>query len=322
MSSSERRQGRVFCVTGVSAEMGTFAAPPSSIKCSSGSLSSQCDTESNTSGYISSSSFESSGEEKLLIPNEDKVFRVWNQWSLELDANPGPKSSTPKQASEGITMRRRVNISTEAGKSMLAIKKVFSSDSKRSDSSSNQISSDDSFWGIRTPRVQKSSSEGDIHKGKITCDNSWKRKPLPLHDAGMEIQTSSYKGGPHSQEWRRRPFVTQSTSQEDLRAASTTNRPTSDRTSYSALPRYRVTVPASQPFCYASATNKLASHLSKSCADFVDTGVSVDDSMTEFFSNVNKENLAGFLDFYDRVTSGPAYERARRNPNNYEAVLF
>ena len=200
-------------------------------------------------------------------------------------------------------MRRRVNISTDAGKSMLAIKKVFNSDSKRSNSSSNQIS-DDSFWGMGSLRVQKSSSEGDIYRRIITCDNSLKHKPPPLHDT--ETVLTSYKHVSHSHEWRRRPFITQSTSQEDLRAAPTANRPTSDRTSYNALPRYRVTVPASQPFCYASATEKRDSQLGKSCADFVDSGTSVDDSMTDFLSNVNKENLAGFLEFYDRVTSEPA----------------
>jgi len=333
------RKGRVFCVTGYTSTERAGVALTStrltSSKLSTGSLSSQCDSESNTSGYLSSSSLEASVEEKRLSPNEDKVFRVWSQWSQHLEGpgvTSGPKSSTPKQASEGIRLKKRVNNSLECGKSLLAIKKNFNTTGSKVNSVTD---SEDSFWGIKTPRVQKSSSEGDIHTSDGATNKVCRQKQVPVHDAGSAINTTSGNKSSSSQFWRRRPYLTQSTSHEDLRVkpestSSTTSSRTSSKTAvqksmcnlntnYSALPRYRVPVTETTE---SHVTKQLASQLSRTCADFADSGVPVDESMSEFLSNVDKNNLAGFLNFYDHVTSSSAYERARRNPKNYEAVLF
>ena len=35
----------------------------------------------------------------------------------------------------------------------------------------------------------------------------------------------------------------------------------------------------------------------------IDDGISVDESMTEFLSNVDQNNLRAFLNFYDKVTA-------------------
>lgn len=246
------------------------------------------------------------------MPNEQKVFRIWDKWGKRVRAPSGPKSSTPKQGSEAATFRRRVNTSGESGKSLLVFKKSLT------EKTADEQVLEDSFWDIKTPRVHKSSSEGDIRKDNKSVSNcSWKRKGVAFadqHDAGLDI--SSRRNSSNSQEWRRRPFITQSTSHQDLRLplhGSSESRKSDNSQSYSALPRYRVKV---------NADTNLVSQICRSCADFADEGKPVDESMTEFLSNVDQDNLASFLNFYDKVTNSTEYERARKNPNNYEAVYY
>ncbi|XP_060556362.1 uncharacterized protein LOC132717020 isoform X2 [Ruditapes philippinarum] len=315
MTSGRSNMGRVFCVTGMqneSREERVKSVTPSVIGSECGSTRS--DTDSNTSGYLSSSSFESSGEEKRLVPNGHKVFNVWTKWGEQVSV---PKSSTPKQGSENVAYRKltkRVNVSSEMGKSVLSIKKNFEKPSNIEQ---------DSFWGIQTPqRVQRSSSEGDVHVIERKSDNEWKRKSVQApvtHDAGQEIIPSNKMS--KSQDWKRRPFLTLSDSQLDQRLCGPISKSTSNtrnNSAYSALPRYRVKVDADP----VVSKNRLVEQLSKSCADFADEGVPVDESMSEFLSNVDRDNLASFLNFYDKVTNSSSYEKARRNPNNYEAVYY
>lgn len=308
--------GRVFCVTGVHASDRNKVATSSTGSYKSAHSVGQSDTESNTSGYLSSSSFESSGEERRLVLNEKKVFRIWDKWGERVRAPSGPKSSTPKQGSEAAVLRKRANVSQDSSKRLLAFKKNLTG------SANEEIVLEDSFWDIPTPRVHKSSSEGDIRVNRISSENS-SLKPKHIdfskqHDAGSEIDFSRERNGPKSQEWKRRPFLTQSTSYQDLRVTSQNsntgnNGNGDDCTNYNALPRYRVKV---------DGDSNLVTQICKSCADFADEGKPVDESMTEFLANVDKQNLASFLNFYDRMTNSTAYERARRNPKNYEAVYY
>ncbi|XP_045176066.2 uncharacterized protein LOC123536743 isoform X2 [Mercenaria mercenaria] len=318
MDSGRSTLGRVFCVTGMQSQSHEHvqSATPSLMgsECGSTNFIGQCDTDSNTSGYLSSSSFESSGEEKRLLPNEQKVFNVWTKWGQQVHI---PKSSTPKQGSESIAYRKlakRVNMTNESGKNVLCIKKNFQSNT-------NEPEVFDSFWDIQTPqRVQRSSSEGDVNNMDKKTNDDWKRKSVqaPItHDAGQEIVKNNKLT--KSQDWKRKPFLTLSDSQLDLRLCAPNHNATRKSSAYSALPRYRVKVDADP----VVTKNKLVQQLTKSCADFVDEGVPVDESMSEFLSNVDRENLASFLNFYDKVTNSSAsYEKARRNPNNYEAVYY
>lgn len=308
--------GRVFCVTGIQTR-DQIRHNQSGIPVSKGhvgfttALIGQSDNESNTSGYLSSSSFESSGEERRLMLNEEKVFQVWDKWGERVRAHSGPKSSTPKQGSEAVVNRRRVNVSGDSSKSLLAIKKSLT------EKSADAGTLEDSFWDIKVTRVQKSSSEGDVRASHMKqADNSWKRRGVAfadVHDAGSDINFSRHRN--NSQDWKRRPYLTQSTSHQDLRShnSSKSQRNSGDYSNYSALPRYRVKV---------DADTNLVTQICKSCADFADEGKPVDESMSEFLGNVDKENLASFLNFYDRVTNSSDYERARRNPKNYESVFF
>jgi hypothetical protein len=273
----------------------------------------QSDCESNTSGYMSSSSFESSGEEKRLVLNEQKVFDVWSKLSEKVQI---PKSSTPIQASEKAILRKRVMLSSESGKHMLTIKKTLNGKSKESKEKAEMV---DSFWDIPTPRVSRCNSENDVRRsndGDNTRDQH-KRSSVPSHDAGLDINERMQA---ESQSCKRKPLLTNSDSQLELRSANDgrNNVRNISSSSYSVLQRYRIKVDSDQ----IVSQTKLAKQLSKSCADFMDEGLPVDESISEFLANVDKENLAGFLNFYDKMTSGDAYERARRNPKNYEAVYY
>ncbi|KAH3870737.1 hypothetical protein DPMN_033928 [Dreissena polymorpha] len=314
MTSRSKSLGRVFCVTGVHAPppvMQPMESPINRKLSATGSLSSQSETDSNTSGYISSSSMEISSEEKRLVPNEDKVYRVWDQWSMHRDVMPGPKSSTPKQ--ETVTMKRRSNV-TYQSQSLLAIKKTFNHSSKSKPNMKDAVKasceSDDSFWGIQTPVVQKSCSEGDIRATNV--GNSMKGKQVKSHDAGLDIQTTKSKAT--QREMNHRTDTHKQTLRDDLRMSSAQT----TRVPYISQPGAAKCRPAEPEMVEDRRT--LANKLSRSCADLV--GEVVDESISDFLSNVDTNNLAGFLDFYDKVTSGAAYERARRNTKNYEPVYY
>jgi hypothetical protein len=259
---------------------------------------------------MSSSSFESSGEERRLVLNEQKVVDVCYKWK---EKNQIPKSSTPIQASEKAVLRKRVVWSCESGKHMLAIKKNFNG--KCEEKSAAKAEMVDSFWDIPTPRVPMSNSENDVSRsndGDNTRDQH-KRTSVPSHDAGQDINGSKQT---EPQNWNRKPFVTNSDSQLQHRlCARGENVKTSFSSSYIGLPRYRVKVD-SDPIV---SQTKLAQQFSKSCAD---EGVFVDESTSEFLANVDRETFVGFLSFYDRITSGDTYENSRKNPKNYEAVYF
>lgn len=325
MASSRSSRGRVFCVTGMqnTSQQQELSVTPNLIGtgCVSTNVTGQSDSDSNTSGYLSSSSFESSGEDKRLVLNEQKVFNVWTKWGEQVRV---PKSSTPKQGSECIAYKKlakHVNMSSGGG--MLALKRNLNKQCHKT-STKNETEAADSFWDIKTPKVYRSSSEGDVNKSDEHNDTLWKRQSVQTpvrHDAGQEIVTCKTLAAKKSQDWKRRPFLTLSDSQLDLRLSgvSDKNHSVKNRTNtYNALPRYRVKVDEDP----VVSKTYLAQQITKSCADFSDTGVPVDESMSEFLSKVDRENLASFLNFYDRMTNNSAYEKARRNPNNYEAVYY
>ncbi|KAH3693660.1 hypothetical protein DPMN_081100 [Dreissena polymorpha] len=68
--------------------------------------------ESDTSGYLSTSSLDSTEEESRLAVNEDKIMSVWNCWSQYKDSSSGLKGSTPKRTSPGGDHKVRVNLKT------------------------------------------------------------------------------------------------------------------------------------------------------------------------------------------------------------------
>ncbi|KAH3773661.1 hypothetical protein DPMN_175029 [Dreissena polymorpha] len=119
--------------------------------------------------------------------------------------------------------------------------------------------------------AQKSRSEGDLCRPE-----AWKSLDCNYSeslDSGLNtfssIQCKSYT----SQDWKRRPYMTQSTSEKDVQIDG-------NKSNHARLPRYRVTI-------------------------------------NEFLSNVNQENLASYLQFYDRVTRKANIERLGRNGSVY-----
>ena len=222
---------------------------------------SESQSQSDTSGYLSSSSVEEAY---------------------------GPMCSTPKQGSVATCARRRVNVSSHNARPMISIKKKVNT-----------------TVNAASPRVQRSSSDSDIHKIHKSAEyNAWNRKPLIVYDDELVGVPSA---SVHC--WIRRTYLTQSTSQPDVRVK------THGCPNYRALPRYRVPVTETTE---CDVTKKLTSQQIQS---WTDSGVSVDESMTEFLANVDKENLAGFLKFYDRVTGGSAHDHVQKNTKDYVGTL-
>ena len=54
----------------------------------------ECD--SDTSGYLSASSLDSTGEERRLAANDDKIMSVWSCWSQHIDSFSGPVRNIPR----------------------------------------------------------------------------------------------------------------------------------------------------------------------------------------------------------------------------------
>ncbi|KAL4225339.1 hypothetical protein ACF0H5_016027 [Mactra antiquata] len=296
MASCREKFGRAFCVTGLHTSIDTSSSSSEKSECDSQKFVDRSETESNTSGYLSSSSFESSGEERRLVLNEQKVFHVWSKWSEKVEI---PKSSTPIQSTDHVAYRQRTRDGRNT--SLLSIKKDFSKENIPMECDKEA----DSFWDIKTPKVHKSCSENDV-----------RYRDVIKHDAGSDIDFRKKELSSKNQDWKRKPFLTMSDSQLHVKLCDNSKTSSESSRTYTALPRYRVKMDADP------VTNKLAKQINNSCADFTDTGLPVDESMSEFLSNVDRENLAGFLNFYDRMTNGPAYEKARRNPKNYEAAYY
>ena len=288
-----KRVGRVFCVTGVNQDesLAFITNEEENNTCHS-------DTESNSSGYSSSSSVEYSGEEKRQLPNDRKVFQMWEQLKQHAQE---PKCSTPKQS-------RAVRRVTSSTKNLLAIRKTLGKSrvSQQSDSKMNTNNIDnDSFWDIELPE-RKNACSASSDMPNTTCERP---RSVPLstsHEAGSEIpSTRRSSGGDRkttcqvtSNTWRRRPYLTLSNSDSDLRKcrkASQHSGSSSDSniSKYNCLPRYRVKV---------------------------ESDTEVDESMSEFISSVDKDNLAGILQFYDHITSESAYRQKQKSP--YESVFF
>jgi hypothetical protein len=130
-------------------------------------------------------------------------------------------------------------------------------------------------------------------------------KTLSSHDIDMISKNRNLK----SQDWKRRPYLTQSDSYLDSRLykAESTNiltKPVPKSQSFGALPRYRVKFDLDP----VVTKNKLIEPR--------DGIVSVDESMGEFLTSVDRDNFASFLMFYDKVT------HSSRNPNAHDAVYF
>ena len=258
----------------------------------------QSDDESNTSGYLSSS-LESSGEYFL---DENYSFNVRER--LVGRVARVPNTSTPKQDSVSVTFRKMSKrVTNESGRSLLSIKKTFNKTAE------NDQAKVDSFWDIQTPRkVFRCNSESDVNR-KDRRSNDLVRNSIhasSTHDVGLAITKSRNM---KSQNWKRKPFMTQSNSGLDSRLSKTVStnnlaESTSKSKSYGALPRYRVKVDVDP---VVSKNNSFEPR---------DGGIPVDESMSEFLSNVDRENLASFLMFYDKVTN------SRRSTMDHEAVYF
>jgi hypothetical protein len=220
------------------------------------STSDRYESDSDTSGYISPSSLDSTEEEIRLTVNDEKIMSVWNCWSQYIDSSSGLNRSPTKRTSPSGVLKVRVNFKT----------------------------------GSRRIK-QKSRSEGDLYRPNM-------KKPLDCNhaeslDSGLNTFSSIQCPTFVSQDWKRRPYMTQSTSEKDLRVAG-------NQSNHERLPRNRVTM--NEP---SRATNGAIS------------GFSVDESMSESLSNVNQENLASYLQFYDRVTRKAKIERFVRDGSVY-----
>ncbi|KAH3773676.1 hypothetical protein DPMN_175044 [Dreissena polymorpha] len=99
----------VLCMTDMSTDMSIMQHPAySSTVATSGH--NECD--SDTSGYMSTASLDSTGEERRLTANADKIMSVWNCWSQNIDTSFGSKCSTPKHTSQRRVLKMRVNLKT------------------------------------------------------------------------------------------------------------------------------------------------------------------------------------------------------------------
>ena len=78
-------------------------------------------------------------------------------------------------------------------------------------------------------------------------------------------------------------------------------------TTYSSLPRQR----GKYDGRHSDDECSLAKQVTKSCENIYSNGVSVDESMSKFLANVNRENLESLLDFYEHVTTNEVRKKNR-----------
>ena len=159
---------RVFFVTGTNTPSPIKGAPVDQSAFVTSNITGQSESDLNTSGYLSSSSLESSGEENRLILNEQKVFQLWEKLGHQKSyIHPGPRNSTPKQNDNSVH-KKRFNMSIDSGHGMLAIKKnLGGSQLKVKDMSSSSNTSKqmlDSFWDIETTQLHKKRSGNDVRQ--------------------------------------------------------------------------------------------------------------------------------------------------------------
>ncbi|KAH3697712.1 hypothetical protein DPMN_085221 [Dreissena polymorpha] len=201
------------------------------------------ESDCNTSGYLSTSTMDSTGEERRLTVNEDNIMSVWNCWSQHIDSFSGPKCSTPKRMYSSGVLKIRISFQTGSGR-----------------------------------LEKKSRSEGDVRTPKKPLDNNH----AVSQDSGLNTLSSIKYQAFVRQDWKRRPYMTQSTSGNDLQVVGNQR-----------LPRYRVTM--------NDVTNVRHRPIS---------GYSLDDSMRDLLSNVHQENLVSYLQiFFDSVTGKANIER-------------
>ena len=294
----QQGQGRVFCITGVMSSSKPASRQPIGPQTPARKLIGQSETDS--SGYVSSSSIESSREERRLKLNEQKVFQVWEKWGQQMQ---GPKFSTPKSPRTARKCHQRPAslgdvsaITNRQPKSAIKIKN-FSGESKGKRVVIKSLSDD--VRDSRSRSVHKTLSDGDLNKASR----------VSFSDRQEPIGKPSDKCVPTKAEFRPRERRDSTSSSRSCGSGQ------SDYSDYSSLPRQRA------PYDGRLSDDdefSLAKQVGRSCDCIYDKGVSVDESMSEFLSKANKENLESLLNFYDRVTT----KEKRRKQKNYEAVYY
>ena len=293
--NTQKGQGRIFCVTGV---MASASRQPIGQQSPARKLIGQSETDS--SGYVSSSSIESSREERRLKLNEQKVFQVWEKWGQQMQV---PKFSTPKSPRTARKCHQRPAsvgdvsaITNRQPKSAIKIKN-FKNDTKSKRVVIKSLSDD--VRDSCSHSVHKTLSDGDLNKASR----------VSFSDRQEPIGKPSDKGFPTKAEFRPRERRDSTSSSRSCGSGQ------SDYSDYSSLPRQRA------PYDGRLSDDdefSLGKQIGRSCDCIYDKGVSVDESMTEFLSKANKENLESLLNFYDRVTAN----EKRRKQRNYEAVYY
>lgn len=293
------QQGRLFCVTGVKAE--TEPVNQYAIGYSTPAKKPIVQSETESSGYVSSSSFESSGEEKRLKLNEQKVFQVWEKWGQQMQI---PKFSTPKSPRTARKCHQRPSslgdmsaITGNHPKSSIKIKKFGGENKKTKRVVIKSLS--DEVKDIYPHTVHKAFSDGALNQPSRVA----------LSERLDPVGRPSDKVLPTQAGFSSRERRDSSSSSRSCGSGQ------SDYSDYNSLPRQRGK--------YDGRLNdddeySLAKQVARSCDCIYDKGVSVDESMSEFLSKVNKENLESLLNFYDRVTAN----EKRRKQKNYEAVYY
>ncbi|KAH3827892.1 hypothetical protein DPMN_129836 [Dreissena polymorpha] len=102
-SPTYKTDGRFFCITGTS----RIKYPP---KASTVTIYGKTGNDSDTSGYLSTSSLDSPVEETRLAPSKEKIKRVWRCWIQHLDSFSGPRCSTPNQDSGQVVLKKCVRL--------------------------------------------------------------------------------------------------------------------------------------------------------------------------------------------------------------------
>ena len=289
------QQGRVFCVTGVKVDPKPTTQQPTGQTSPAKKLIGQ--TETDSSGYLSSSSFESSREERRLKLNEQKVFQVWERWGQQMQV---PKFSTPKSPRTARRVHQRP-ISLGDTSSIVQPKSAIKIKNFGGETKNKRVvvkSRSDELRDVKVEPVYKALSDGDI------CEAS--RVPVPLAVREDPVGKQADYRVPMCSD-----SLVRSNSSSSSRSCGSGR---SDYSDYSSLPRQR----GKYDGRHSDDECSLAKQVTKSCENIYSNGVSVDESMSEFLANVNRENLESLLNFYDRVTTN----EVRKKQRTYEAAYY
>ncbi|KAH3827890.1 hypothetical protein DPMN_129834 [Dreissena polymorpha] len=219
--------------------------------------------DSDTSGYSSTSSIDSVEEERRVAPSEEKIKSVWKCWSQHLNSFSGPRCSTPKPDSENVVLKKRVKL-RYFSRPLTAVKKMLCSHS-----------SDRDTLVLNSCCIRNPFSPACVLK--IRAKQVANMRSL---DSGLNFKLSAR---------------CQSSVKEDRKC------PPCPTPSFYVGGKL-ITVNRAYNERVSTEDRQTGNRKPRLQARGLMLGESLDESMAEFLSNVNQQNLASYLQFYDVVT--------------------